>query len=198
VEVEVNGFMTYDREVLKFDAEAVAALHEKLYLPPPEEVVVVPTSQQEPQTWRYTFDKPAEDWANADFDAAIWKEGPGGFGEASTPGSKVRTEWKTPDIWLRRVVRSPLSPSGRGAGGEGAEIGTLALAIHHDEDAEIYLNGTLIGAAKGYTTEYVVVPLDEAAVAKAIREGDNVLAVHCHQTGGGQYIDVGLVRLIEQ
>ena len=33
VEVEVNGLMTYDRRKLKFDAETLAAAHQKLYAP---------------------------------------------------------------------------------------------------------------------------------------------------------------------
>jgi len=36
VEVEVNGFMTYDREVLKLDTERVTAAHSKLYEPLPK------------------------------------------------------------------------------------------------------------------------------------------------------------------
>jgi beta-galactosidase/beta-glucuronidase len=188
VEVEVNGFMTYDREVLKFDLEGTAALHKKLYQPPPKEIVVLPTSQEEPQRWRFTTARPADGWEKAAFDDASWKEGPGGFGEPSTPGSKVRTQWKTPDIWLRRTVKLAASE---------AKSGGVALAIHHDEDAEIYLNGALIAAVKGYVTDYVAVPLDEKALTTAVKDGDNVLAVHCRQTGGGQYIDVGLVRLEE-
>ena len=31
VEVEINGFLTYDREIEKMDFERVAALHRELY-----------------------------------------------------------------------------------------------------------------------------------------------------------------------
>jgi hypothetical protein len=68
------------------------------------------------------------------------------------------------------------------------------LRIHYDEDAEVYINGVLAARVTGFTTEYVEVPLT-AAGRKALKKGANVIAVHCHQTGGGQYIDVGLVEV---
>ena len=51
-------------------------------------------------------------------------------------------------------------------------------------------------AGRGYLTDYMTVPLDEKGVA-AVKPGKNVLAVHCKQTGGGQYIDAGLVKVEE-
>jgi len=185
VEVEVNGFLTYDREVTKVDPAKAAAASRSLFLPPPKEIVVVPTSQQTGQTWRYTFDKPVEGWEKPEFDDSSWKEGPGGFGEPSTPGSKVRTNWKTADIWLRRTADLPTG-----------KLDGLALDVHHDEETEVYLNGVLAFQARGYITDYIASPLDETTIA-ALKPGKNVIAVHCHQTGGGQYIDVGLSKLEE-
>ena len=190
VEIEVNGLMTYDREVLKFDAETLAKAHRKLYLPPPKITTLVPTSEETAQIWRYSTDKPKEGWEKPDFDDASWKSGPGGFGEPTTPASVVKTIWKTNDIWLRRDFNLKA---------QGITLNSLheiGLRIHHDEDTEIYINGVLIGTAAGYSTSYHERTLGEAA-KKALLPGKNVLAIHCHQTGGGQYIDVGLVDVQE-
>jgi hypothetical protein len=151
---------------------------------PPEFRTVVPTSQEKAAVWRYTFTRPADDWFAAGFAASSWKEGPAGFGAAKTPGGVVRTEWKTPDIWLRREFAMP----------EGNR-GNLHLLVHHDEDVEVYLNGVPAARAAGYTTEYETIPMSAGAKA-ALRPGRNVLAVHCLQTLGGQYIDVGLAEEI--
>lgn len=186
VEIEVNGLMTYDREIAKVDVERAAAAASKLFLPPPKVSLIVPTSEREPQSWRYALEAPSGEWMRADFDDSAWKDGPGGFGAEGTPGAVVRTPWNTSDIWIRRTFDLPTIP-------QQAEI---ELLIHHDEDAEVYLNGQKVAALKGYTTNYQIVPLDPA-VAGVLKVGKNVLAVHCRQTGGGQYIDVGLVVVEE-
>ncbi|HUY32507.1 MAG TPA: glycoside hydrolase family 2 TIM barrel-domain containing protein [Pirellulales bacterium] len=188
VETEVNGLMTYDRDVVKIDPETMAAAHRRLYRPPPVFTVLAATSEREPQAWHYTLETPGERWMATDFDDSAWKRGPGGFGTKTTPGAVARTEWNTPDIWLRREVELPKSAGG---------FNDPHLMMHHDEEAEIYVNGVLASNVTGYTTRYLATPLRAAARA-ALRPGRNVIAVHCKQTGGGQYIDVGLAEAKEQ
>jgi hypothetical protein len=186
VEGEVNGLMTYDRRVVKFDVEPMADLHARLHEPSPMVAVkpAAPTSEKSPQIWRYTTKQPPANWASPDFDDSSWEEGPGGFGEPTTPGSAVRTSWKTSDIWLRREVELP------------ASLESPHLRIHHDEDAEIYINGQPVVQVQGYVVDYFNEELDEKA-RQALKEGSNVIAIHCRQTGGGQYIDAGIVEVIE-
>jgi len=183
VEIEVNGLMTYDRAVMKLPADATAA-NKTLYGPPPVVKSVVPTSLLDGQQWHYTTAAPPGDWFAVGFVDAAWQQGPGGFGTARTPGAVVRTAWNSSDIWLRRTFT----------------LNSTALVapqwrIHHDEDAELYLNGVLVASLSGYTSGYTRIPLDAKAIAQ-LRTGLNTLAVHVHQTTGGQYIDVGLEERI--
>ena len=75
----------------------------------------------------------------------------------------------------------------------GTEERTVTLRLHHDEDAEVFLNGVPVAREPRWTTGYVELPLSPEAVA-ALRNGRNVLAIHCRQNGGGQYIDAGLIE----
>ena len=180
VEIEVNGLMTYDRAIVKMDAVRLAEAHRRLHGPPPVVSRVVPTSREQGQSWRYRTTEPDEGWQRPDDDDSAWQEGPGGFGTKSTPGAIVRTEWKSSDIWLRRCFTL-----------EDVDLHEPCLLIHHDEDAEVYINGRLVAELTGHTTDYVAVYVGDK-LAAALKAGKNVLAVHCRQTRGGQYIDVGI------
>ena len=182
VEIEVNGLLTYDRAVMKIPPQRLAEMHAVLHQPPPKLKTLLPNAQEGKHTWRYTTAEPGKSWTQPDFDDKGWAEGVGGFGTAGTPGAIVGTEWKTERIWLRREFEFDSRPLGR-----------LYVTIHHDEDAEVYLNGQRIADVKGFTTDYAAVPTRDAQ--KLLRKGRNVLAVCCRQTKGGQYIDAGLAEV---
>jgi len=151
---------------------------------PAQGLVTLPTGEREGQPWRYTTDAPPEDWTAPDFDDHPWTEGQAGFGREGTPNTIIRTPWHSSDLWMRR--RFTLDQPAAAA----------VLRFYHDEDMEIYLNGHLIWERRGYITNYQEAELGPEALAHFI-QGENVLAVHCHQTVGGQFVDVGLTMLVE-
>jgi hypothetical protein len=149
--------------------------------PSPDFVAVIPSSKEQGQNWRYTFTRPAAHWFKPDFNDLSWITGPGGFGNKGTPNSVDRTMWNTSEIWLRREIVLPDGP-----------FTHLQLQVHADDFADIYLNGVLAGKVNKCTPHYVEIPISEDA-RKTLRPGSNVLAVTCRDTGGGRYIDLGLV-----
>jgi hypothetical protein len=153
---------------------------------PPTLDVVVPDSQHQKVTWRYTTERPAADWASEQFEDSTWKQGPGGFGSEGTPNIVIGTPWKTADIWLRRSFTMPNTPAPN-----------LQFVVYHDEDVQIFVNGAPAARERGFVSTYET--LDMGAEARAqLKPGAKVtLAVHCHQTQGGQGIDVGLVNVTE-
>jgi Domain of unknown function (DUF4965)/Domain of unknown function (DUF5127)/Domain of unknown function (DUF1793)/Domain of unknown function (DUF4964) len=154
---------------------------------PPRITEIVPTSERTAAVWRYTFMKPAPDWARPGFDDGQWKQGLGGFGANGTPGAVIGTAWLTPDIWLRREVVLPA----------GIDFSRIQLRVYHDEDVEVYVDGVLAASQSGYVTAYELIEI-QAAAHSLLKPGARVvLAVHCHQTGGGQGVDLGLVDVVE-
>ena len=140
---------------------------------PPKFSMVVPTER----TWRYTMKKPGDDWTKTDFDATAWKQGRAGFGTLP-PGFVRHTDWTTDDIWLRREITLP----------EG-EHPRLQFVVYHDEDVEIYVNGVLAATEAGFTTYYVPLEISPAARTEMRPDSKILVAVHCHQTIGGQGIE---------
>jgi hypothetical protein len=186
VEQEQNGIYFYDRAP-KYEVARLRAINQRpaAYETQPPRVrplawrTLVPASQTTAQTWRYTTNQPSADWFQPAFADAGWPQGPGGFGSSGTLGAVVGTEWRTGDIWLRRTFQA-----------DRPDFALTALLLHHDEDAEIYLNGQRVAALAGFATSYTRM-LNEV-LGKALVAGNNVLAIHCHNTAGGQFIDAGI------
>jgi len=130
--------------------------------------------------FRYTFDTPDKKWNTSRFDASGWHTGKAGFGSERTEGSttrKVRTEWKTPEIWARKEFVLDETTK------------NLMLRIHHDGDTRLFLNGQLFydGAGRQYTTWN----FDQQA-RSLLRKGTNVLSVYSRRGGHTNFLDVSV------
>ena len=118
-----------------------------------------------------------EGWNTADFDDSAWDElvrpiGTAGYGVQHTIW---QNEYNT--FWFRRnfYVENP------------AAITKLTLKVLHDDDYAIYVNGTQIEEAGGWTngTEWLELDVDPSLLVA----GNNVVAVYIEQNWGGAYCD---------
>lgn len=156
-------------------------------IPNPIVTYIMPNELRDGVTWRYTTTPPPANWFAKTFDDANWKTGQGAFG---TPvgWTKVRTVWTDSpgDLWLRRKLVVP-------AGG----TSDLKFMVYHDEDFEIYVNGILAAADSGYNTGFDPYEISPAALAQMTPGATITLAVHVHQTTGGQGVDLGLANVVQ-
>jgi hypothetical protein len=150
---------------------------------PPVVTTVVPTAVGGPVEWSYTFSTPSDNWFGATFDDSAWRKGSAGFGSGSdNGGAPIRTPWTSDEIWMRRSFDLPAG-----------DLAELQLTIQHDDDAEVYINGVLAVRLPG-ANRYETFELPKAVHA-ALKPGRNVVAIHCRDTGGDQYIDAGFVTI---
>jgi hypothetical protein len=180
VETECNGLQTYDRAVAKIDPAILRSANHDTFTSVPMKIIL-PDGLSGGANWKYTTNDPAENWSSPGFVPAAWADGTGGFASTGTPGVTLNTVWDTPDIWLRREFT--LLPG---------ELGKIQLRVFHDEDIEVYLNGVPALKLGGFITDYAEFDITRAALA-ALHPGSNAIAVHCHNTAGGQGVDVGIL-----
>ncbi len=190
VESEINGLLTYDRQVLKVDEARVRDAVRPLYGTPPTVRSLVPTAELRRTEWRYVTEKPGEDWASPALRDLTWRTGAGGFGTVSPAHPSVRTPWNTADLWLRRNIEF----------GPGAIQGEVMLRVLHSGPADVYFDGKPIAKLEGRSGGYTLIPLARRALT-AVQTGRHVLAVHCHQptpagTPSERYFDIGLMDVV--
>ncbi|HVE15841.1 MAG TPA: GH92 family glycosyl hydrolase, partial [Chthoniobacterales bacterium] len=149
----------------------------------PVVTTLVPTSQQQPQTWSYTTDRPAEDWFKPGFADKEWQTGPAPFGSRNRD-NPPRTPWRSNDIWMRRTFTLPETN------------GQLALSMCHEQGADVYINGVLaVTSPGGSNKSYALFPISAEGVA-ALHPGENTLAVHVrHEDFESNFADVGIVSV---
>lgn len=139
---------------------------------------LIPTVAEGAAEWYWTTDNTTPDWKTAKVD---WKQGKAGFG-AKAPPSLTGTAWTTDDLWLRKDVDL----------GELPENYLGVLRLIHDDDIEVYINGKLVFAETGFSTEMQNIDVTKR-LKTVLRKGPNAIAVHVAQKMGWvQYVDLGL------
>ena len=130
--------------------------------------------------WRYRTSTPSGGWTQPSYNDSAWSQGPAAFGNTARGFTTLRTTWNTSDIWLRRVFTLSSIPD------------TLSAKVYHDEAVQIYINGLSVANLANWNNGYERVDVP-AAVMSSLNVGNNTIAVHCSNTAGASFVDVGLV-----
>jgi hypothetical protein len=185
VEIEVNGLMTYDRKVTKFDPVAMKQLHQRLYGPVAQARILLHDSEEAGQQWEYRFEKPDDSrWTLGSADNDKWRSGPAPFASGSNAYFSMGTQWIGPEVCLRRSFSV------------GRKVDDLRMTIYHEVgEATILLNGIPVLAVEGDTKRHYQ-HVDLGPHASLLSVGVNTLAVHATRgEGRRQGIDLGLYSL---
>ena len=181
VEGEVNGLMTYDRELVKFDVDSVNALHDRIYAAEGVARILLETSEHALREWEYRMDAPEGDWAGGESTAG-WQTGPAPFQSGKNGNFPTGTVWEDGRIWMRKSFDLDAVPE------------NLWIETYHAVDqGEVFLNGEKIldfadTRAGGRHYHHMNIS-DQAAKLKS---GSNVIAATGEFADGLQGLDFGL------
>ncbi|MDB5210636.1 MAG: hypothetical protein JWQ30_1463, partial [Sediminibacterium sp.] len=140
---------------------------------------VLPAADEQAYQCKFTETEPAEGWMNKNFNDVQWKTGAAPFGSSK---SRSKTLWTSKNIWMRRsFVLNDLN------------INKLFLKLHHDDNVEVYLNGSLVYTCNCWNGKPQLFELTDEMKSKLVK-GENIIAIHCANTAGGAWLDVGLAN----
>ncbi len=143
---------------------------------------VLPNAKYEAWQGKFVTKKPKAGWEKTGFNDNNWKTAAAAFGTKGM--DQANTVWDTPEIWVRREFTLPESGASK-----------LYLIYSHDDDFELYLNGTEIVNTGNRAKSNVVLELDKSLLNV---NGKNVIAAHCLDRGGLAYVDFGIFKESDQ
>ena len=144
---------------------------------------IAPAADEMAWQCKYTEAQPQGDWKDIQYDDNSWNTGTAPFTDDK---QQAKTLWTSKDIWVRRTFTYA-----------NQDINKLVLKLYHDDNVEVYLNGDEVYNYVGWTSDYKYIPLKDK-FKNRLKNGQNVLAIHCANTAGGSWLDVGLVDEIKE
>jgi hypothetical protein len=161
-------------------------------------IILLPNGQTNPYTAKYLWKNGSENdreieagWTTAEFDDSAWGDilmpiGGHGYDGGARAGARYNTNWydEYNTYWLRRTFELEQVPNGK-----------YEIKVLHDDDYAVYVNGTLVDEATGWTngTNWVTVNVDQSL----LKAGKNVVAIYQEQNFGGAYHDLSFQVTVE-
>ena len=168
------------RYIGEVDAQAAAPAKPK---GPAKTTLLVPRLDRDPKAWAYSFEE-QDGWEKLDFNDSRWKRAQGGFGHYVPHWNRwgqINTEWPTKKLFLRKRFNWP-----------GGNITRVAAHAFHDDGMKMYLNGMLICADPYCKFDWLPFDIPVRHFEKALKQGENVLAVEVTNDELGGYFDCDL------
>lgn len=128
------------------------------------------------KAYHNSTDQPSDNWLNENLDDKGWPIGLAPFGNHS----ENRTALKTPGIYFRQTFDY-----------DGSILKNGAVVIRINNNAEIFINGLQILAIE--RAEECRLSIVTEQMQKVLKKGLNILAVHSHEGGQGQWIDLAIL-----
>src|SRR6478735_8223822 len=139
---------------------------------------ILSNGSETPYSARYVTNDPGPEWMKNSYNDSHWTAGTAPFGDKDAGPSTV---WDTRDIYIRRTFDL-----------EDLYIENLVLQLRHDDDVDVYINGIkAYDCAPCYVGSYEWYPMTNEVKASLKKTG-NLIALHCVNTAGNAWIDVGL------
>ena len=168
VEGEVNGLMTYDREVVKIDPEVTQKLIKPLYEKAKDHNTIISDSEKKANSWMMSYN-PGENWKNGlKNSSATWKEVVAPFSSYDNYFLPEGSDWNTSeDLYLYKTFDLSNVPE------------ELTLRYYLDKSSmEVYINGNLVAKEKhegGRKRHYRNKIIDNAS--GLLKKGENTISI---------------------
>ena len=184
VEGEVNGLMTYDREVLKLDPEETRKLVKPLYNPWWEHHTLVADSEHKPQEWKVRFQEPKENnWIESEYDDFEWASEQAPFSAEENPFLPPSTKWIEGELYGRRNFHLNAIPQNI----------FMKYYAPRGTAVKVYINGKQVKELSdggGRKRHYTHILLDGAT--PHLKTGENVIAIEVENPKANGAFDMGL------
>ena len=159
-----------------------------------KDVELLPNGQAHPYVAKYRWATGSDNavdieagWTDPDFDDSAWGDlvmpiGSAGYDNGAHNGARYNTNWydEYNTYWLRRTFNL-----------DAPFYGKFQIKVLHDDDYAVFVNGTKVAEAAGWTdgTDWQTVDVDPTL----LRAGKNVVAIYQEQNFGGAYHDLSFM-----